>query len=81
MPEEARYLIQIEQPEARADLTSIRRLLEQSGVRIDLSYGPYDVDPKRGRYVMRGWATPEGRKKAETIPGVRFFADARVQPI
>ncbi len=80
MPGETRYLIQIERPGGKMDLSSIQTLLEGGGVRIDESYGPFEVDPKRGRYVVRGWITEDGKKKLEKMPGVSLFVDARVKP-
>lgn len=75
-----RYIIQVERPGERVDMTAIRRLLDGLGVTLDLEYGPIPINPTLGRYVVRGSASPEARARAEQIPGVRFFADAIQEP-
>ncbi|MCI0483846.1 MAG: hypothetical protein L0Y78_04620 [candidate division NC10 bacterium] len=62
-------------------MSTIRELLEGTGIELDGGYGPVLIDPKLGRYVVRGTATPEARSKAEQIPGIRFFSDTRQQPL
>lgn len=76
----ARYIIQVDRPGERVDMAAIRALLEGPGVALDPDYGPIPIDPKLGRYVVRGMASPEVRARAEQIPGVRFFADAIQEP-
>ena len=74
------FLIQLDRPGKKVDLSFIQKLLKDTGVELDKQYGPICVNPSLGRYVVRGIATPEARAKAEEIPGVRFFADARIAP-
>jgi hypothetical protein len=76
-----RYIIQVDRPPPeRVDMAAISALLDGVGVSLDLNYGPVPVNPKLGRYVVRGTATPDARARAEQIPGVRFFADAVQEP-
>ena len=81
MSDTSQYLIQIEWKDEKPDLAAIRALLEKTGTQLDPAYGPILVNPALGRYVVRGTATAEARKEAEAIPGVQFFADARISPI
>jgi hypothetical protein len=60
-------------------MVTIERLLEGTGVRLDETYGPILVNPKLGRYVVRGTATTEAVAEARRIPGVQIFADAAIQ--
>lgn len=76
-----RYIIQVDRPGQTLDMPAVRNLLEATGIRLDTSYGPILIDRKLGRYVVRGVGTPEARAKAEQIPGIRFFADTRQQPL
>jgi hypothetical protein len=62
-------------------MKKVRSLLEPTGVELDASYGPICVNAKRGRYLVRGTATPEAKSKAEQIGGVQFFMDGQVSPI
>jgi hypothetical protein len=76
-----RFIIQVDRPGQKLDMPAVRDLLEDTGIQLDSSYGPILIDPKLGRYVVRGVATPEARAKAEQIPGIRFFADTRQKPM
>ncbi len=76
-----RYIIQVEGPGKDPDLSQVKQLMQGMGVEFDSAYGPYPVNPKLGRYVMRGWATARAKEKAEQIPGVRFFADTKIAPV
>src|SRR5213079_3336282 len=76
----SRYVIQLERPGERVDMEFVRALLGGTGVELDAEYGPVPVNPGLGRFVVRGFASPEARAVAERIPGVRFFADARQEP-
>lgn len=58
----------------------IQALLKDTGVELDPAYGPICVNPQLGRYVVRGWASPQARAEAEKIPGVKFYADTRIRP-
>lgn len=73
-------IIQVDRPGRKLAMEAVNKLLEGTGVEIDANYGPIPINPAIGRYVVRGRATPAARAKAEKIPGVRLFADARVQP-
>jgi len=75
-----RYIIQVDRPGERVDMAAIRALLDEAGVALDPDYGPISINPKLGRYVVRGLASPDARARAEQIPGVRFFADALQEP-
>ena len=75
-----RFLIQIDRPNAPLNMKKARSLLEPAGVELDVSYGPVCINPKLGRYVVRGVATPEAKSKAEQIGGVQFFMDGKVSP-
>ncbi len=83
MPEavKSRYVIQLERPGDRVDMEFVRDLLGGTGVELDAEYGPVPVNPSLGRFVVRGFASPEARALAERIPGIKFFADARQQPV
>lgn len=74
------YVIQIDRPAEALTLDRARALLEPLGVSLDGSYKPVAINPRLGRFVVRGVATPDIRAKAERLPGVRFFADAKVSP-
>lgn len=75
-----RFMIQIERPKAKVDLKAAQSLLGSAGVVVDTSYRPVCVNPKLGRYVLRGAATDEAKSKAERIKGVKFFRDMSIQP-
>ena len=75
------FIIQIDRPGDALDIATVRDLLMDTGVELDESYGPFLINPKLGRYVVRGLASPEARAKAEQVPGVRFFADAQQKPM
>ena len=75
-----RYIIQVDRPGELVDMAAIRTLLDAAGVAVDPDYGPVPINPKLGRYVVRGVASPDARERAERIPGVRFFADAMQEP-
>jgi len=75
-----RYIIQVDRPGQPVDMAAIRTLLDAAGVAVDPDYGPVPINPKLGRYVVRGVASPDARERAERIPGVRFFADAMQEP-
>jgi hypothetical protein len=74
------FMIQIERPKKKIDLETALSILEPAGVEVDTSYKPVCVNPKLGRYVLRGRATDEAKSKAERIKGVRLFPDLRVHP-
>ena len=74
------FMIQIERPEVKLDLEAAQSILAPSGVEVDTSYKPVCVNPKLGRYVLRGTATDKARSEAEKIEGVSMFPDLRVRP-
>jgi len=74
------FMIQIERPKAKIDLEAAQSILESAGVVVDTSYRPVCVNPKLGRYVLRGSATDEAKSKAERIKGVRLFPDLKIHP-
>lgn len=74
------YMIQIERPERKIDLEAAQSILDPAGVEVDASYRPVCVNPKLGRYVLRGRATDEARSKAEKIEGVQLFPDLKIRP-
>ncbi|NUO78871.1 hypothetical protein HUU05_02260 [candidate division KSB1 bacterium] len=83
------YLIQIdlakaaEKKKARVNIDTLKRLLGGTGIELDPSYSPVCINPQQHRFVVRGEATSEARRRAEQRFGtdVKFFSDGRVQPI
>lgn len=73
-------MIQIERPETKVDLDAAQSILKSAGVVVDTSYNPVCVNPKLGRYVLRGTATDEAKSKAERIEGVKLFRDMKIYP-
>lgn len=73
-------MIQIERPKKKVNIEEAQSLLEPTGVKVDTSYKPVCVNPKLGRYVLRGLATDESKSKAEQIKGVQLFRDVQVFP-
>ncbi len=78
---EVRMIIQVERPGEKLDMPAVERILAGTGIRLDPAYGPLPVNPQLGRYVVRGFVSPQARALAEKIPGVRLFADVRQKPI
>ena len=76
-----RFLIQIESPAKKLDMTRVKALLARTGVKLDEGYGPILVNPGLGRYVVRGAASRKAKAKAEALPGISFYADPRQEPI
>lgn len=60
-------------------MAGVRAVLEGTGIRLDDEYGPILINPKLGRYVVRGSGSASARARAEEIPGVRFFSDPAQQ--
>src|SRR5574341_1006157 len=75
------YIIQLERPGQHLTMAQVRAILAGTGVEVDAGYGPIVVDHERGRHVVRGWANDEARKRAECLPGVRFFGDPKIAPL
>jgi hypothetical protein len=73
-------MIQIERPKRKLDLEAAQSILAPSGVVVDTSYRPVCVNPKLGRYVLRGTATDKARSKAERLKGVSLFPDLGIRP-
>jgi hypothetical protein len=61
-------------------LETLREELTKSGVAVDPHYGPIRVNPAERNYVIRGWASPDARARAEKIDGVKFFGDGKISP-
>src|SRR5439155_1076248 len=64
-----RYIIQVDRPGERVDMAAIRALLDEAGVALDPDYGPISINPKLGRYVVRGLASPGGRARGDRARG------------
>jgi hypothetical protein len=77
---EDQFIIQIEKANSKLDLIDIKEILNDTGVKLDDNYGPYCVNPKLGRYVVRGTANTETQKKLRNIPGIKIFLDKKIQP-
>lgn len=72
-------MIQVEKPgQKKLDMSSISKLLEANGIKVDPSYGPFCVSPKLGRFVLRGFGTAEAQERAKNIPGLTIFRDKRI---
>jgi len=77
----SQVIVQVDRPGQKLDMSAIQHLLAGTGLRLDETYGPILINPKLGRYVVRGTVTPEARARIEQISGVRLFADGKVQPM
>lgn len=75
------FLIEIERLGEKLDMSIIRKLLEDTGIKLDPNYGPFCINPKLGRFVVRGVASLEAQNKAKHIQGVRLFKDTKIYPI
>ncbi len=75
------FIIQIESPSTKLDMAGVKDLLAGTGVALDEEYGPILVNPGLGRYVVRGTASADARARAEAVPGVSFYSDARQSPM
>jgi hypothetical protein len=71
-------LFQIDRPGEPMDMSRARLLLEAAGVQVDPSYGPIPIDHRRGRYVVRGTASPEALERVRELEGVSVFQDAPI---
>ena len=74
-----RLIIQNEKPNSKLNLIDIKEILNYTVVNLDDNYGPYCVNPKLGRYVVRGTANIESQNKLRNILGVQIFLDKKVQ--
>src|SRR2546430_13912741 len=63
-----RYIIQVDRPGERVDMSTIRALLDGVGVAVDPDYGPVPINPTLGRYVVRGVASPDARQRGSRFP-------------
>ena len=68
MSPSTRYIIQVDRPGERVDMATIRALLDGVGVAVDPDYGPVAINPKLGRYVVRGVASPDAREGPSRFP-------------
>jgi hypothetical protein len=73
-------IIQVEKPgQKKLDMPSISKLLDDTGIKVDPSYGPFCVNPKLGHFVLRGFGTVDAQEKAKkNIPGLTVFRDKRI---
>jgi hypothetical protein len=78
---QARIMIQIERQGQKLTMQDISDILKGTGIRLDPHYGPYVVNPKLGRHLVRGLADSEAEQKAKKIAGVILFRDAKIEPI
>ena len=76
----ARFIIQIERPGQKLQMDDVTELFRETGVELDANYGPILVNPGLGRFVVRGLADALARERAEALPGVKLFSDARIKP-
>jgi len=74
------FIIQIDGRPDGLGMSDVLEMFRETGVEVDPEYGPIAVNPALGRFVVRGWADEAARGRAEALPGVRLFADARIQP-
>jgi hypothetical protein len=79
-PVERRHLFQIDRPGSKLDMPAAQELLEPLGVSLDLRYGPVPVNPRLGRYVVRGTASAEALERARALDGVTVFSDTPIAP-
>ena len=77
---ERQLIIQIERPGPKLQMDDARALLGPHGVRLDPDYGPIAVNPRLGRYVVRGTATREALDRIRELEGVTVFSDSRIAP-
>ncbi len=76
-----RMMFEIEHPDSKLSMTDAATLLAETGIELDEKYGPILVNPKQGRYIVRGFASAAAVQKAKAIAGVKVFADAPIQPM
>jgi hypothetical protein len=74
-----RFMIEIERPCEKLDMNEISSLLKKSGVRVDPTYGPFCINPRQGKYVIRGFGDVEVQEKLIKIPGITIFPDQKVK--
>lgn len=74
-----RFILQVESPGDKPTLAAIEERLRGTGIKLDAGYGPIAVNPRLGRYVVRGSGTPRAKARARRIPGITLFADSKVQ--
>lgn len=79
--EASQFMIQVDGPGRRLKIGYFATLLGDTGVKLDMTYGPLLINKEIGRYVLRGLATPAARKKAERLGGVAFFVDPDVASV
>lgn len=72
-------MIQIDRPGEQLDVETLSSLLADTGVQLDMKYGPYLLNPQAGRYVARGTATPEAKRRLSELPGITVFSDPSIQ--
>jgi len=76
------YIIQLSDRGRSFTMQEAQSLLAPTGVVLDSSYGPINVNPSAGNFVLRGRASDQARIEAESsIPGITFFGDATIGPV
>ena len=83
MPESSKQqhpvMIQIDRPGEELNIDKAKDILGGDGVELDADYGPFLINPKVGRYIVRGLATADAKERLSTLPGVQTFSDIAVQ--
>lgn len=80
-PAASRYIIQLDRPGEKLEMSTVVKLFDGLAVKLDADYGPVLVNPKLGRYVVRGTATSDARSRAEAVLGAKFFGDVPIRPL
>jgi hypothetical protein len=75
------WIIQLERPDGNLTLDEARSVLEPLGVTLDPTYNPVPVNPRLGRFAVKGLASAETRSRAERLAGIRFFRDSKISPV
>jgi hypothetical protein len=75
------YIIHVPGRGTSFSMSDAQALLRPAGVVLDEGYGPIVLNRAKGDYVLRGRASSKARQEAErSVPGIRFFGDARIGP-
>jgi hypothetical protein len=75
-PQQQRML-RVVLPGKEATFEQIESLLSETGIQLDRTYGPFQLN---SAYVVRGTADPEAFERAKKIPGVEIFGDPSIKP-
>jgi hypothetical protein len=74
-----RYIIQLDHPGIPLAMTEVKQLAPPRVIDWDTSYGPLLINPRLGRYVVRGTSELTVEELRAKFPRLQFFADAVVQ--